>query len=462
MIRRILLGACLPLAVLACSGPDRRDLEPADAAAVRALGRQVARSIWGVVPDPPRHKKDLRPELIRGSAVAVGDDALLASCRVVAGRKQVGLVRHRKYRMARVVRPARHGQLCLLRVADAPLNVAQGFRSFADLREGEPLYAILSRTSADYELAEGQLAAKRGRGDRFLETTLLLPPRGLSAVLFDAGGNLVGLGSGGPTADSVVTAVPLEADLVPRLARRDLGGARQAAWPPVPIRRPRPWLLVLSEEPDRDSDAARGVIATVPENPAGVRPPAAAMGQPAGIEPPDVAGDDPPDGGRSGRSGAGPDHGGGTGRGGQAADGGRSTAGNGPDGSGRNVGSGDAGGGSPGGDGGAAADSRGGAADHGSRGQGGHDGGRSSDGHRGGGQGRDGGDDDHGRGGGRGDDNGRGDNGQGRGGGNGDGGSGRGGDDDDRGNGGRGDDDDDRGEGNGRGGDDDDGGGDDD
>ena len=41
------------------------------------LLKQVARSVWGVVPDPPRRTKDLQPELIRGSAVAAAPDTLL-------------------------------------------------------------------------------------------------------------------------------------------------------------------------------------------------------------------------------------------------------------------------------------------------------------------------------------------------------------------------------------------------
>ena len=110
-----------------------------------------------------------------------------------------------------------------MRVADAPLNVVGGFRSFPDLRVGEPVYAVVSRTSAEYALAEGQLAAKGAASTSLLETTLALPPGTLSAVLFDADGNLVGLGSGGPTVDSVVVGAPLSAALVPGLAQRDLG-----------------------------------------------------------------------------------------------------------------------------------------------------------------------------------------------------------------------------------------------
>jgi len=217
------------------------------------LLKQVARSIWGVVPEAPRYKKNLRPELIRGSAVAVAPDTLLASCRVVGQREQVGVVRHNKYRLAQVLRTRKNRDVCSLQVSNTPLNVAGGFRSFEDLREGEPVYAVVSRTSAEYALAEGQLAAKRGWDDQLLETTVLLPPQILSAPLFDARGNLVGLGSGGPTGDSLVLGAPLSAALAPRLAQRDLGSPDvRVAW--LPIGRPKQSLLVFRDEQDRDDD----------------------------------------------------------------------------------------------------------------------------------------------------------------------------------------------------------------
>ena len=233
--RSLALGLLLALA--ACGGRDLGQEQAADPAALEQSGSEapgpdfaklvlpeVARSIWGVVPDPPRRKRDLRPELIEGAAVAVAPDTLLASCQVVGERQQVGVVRHNKYRLAQVAPPSQPEQdVCALHVADAPLNVVGGFRSFPDLRVGEPVYAVVSRTSAEYALAEGQLAAKGTASTSLLETTLTLPPGTRSAVLFDADGNLVGLGSGGPTVDSVVVGAPLSAALVPELAQRDLG-----------------------------------------------------------------------------------------------------------------------------------------------------------------------------------------------------------------------------------------------
>ena len=82
--RRPLACGVLVLALAACGRIDDNRTVPgapaspagsaADvpaAAPAKAMLKRVARSIWGVVPEPPRRKQDLRPELIRGAAVAV-------------------------------------------------------------------------------------------------------------------------------------------------------------------------------------------------------------------------------------------------------------------------------------------------------------------------------------------------------------------------------------------------------
>ena len=74
-------------------------------------------------------------------------------------RRRVGLVRHNKYRIARVTADE-SGQVCRLTVAEGPLTPVAGFRSFADLRVGEPVVALASRTSAEVAAAPGWLAGK--------------------------------------------------------------------------------------------------------------------------------------------------------------------------------------------------------------------------------------------------------------------------------------------------------------
>jgi hypothetical protein len=216
--------------------------------------RTVSRSIWGVVPSAPKRKADLAPELIRGSAVAVSDDTLLADCRAVRDRSRVGLWRHNKYRIARVAGRDPDGQVCALRVAEGPLQAAPAYRALGDLRVGEPVLAFTNETSADLLLTHGWLAATSATPDPFLETTLVLPPGTLSAVVLDAQGNLIGLGSAGAVADAFALAAPVTARLAPQLAQVEIGVSepvlasldpepREASSPP-----PRPLIL----PPERD------------------------------------------------------------------------------------------------------------------------------------------------------------------------------------------------------------------
>jgi hypothetical protein len=231
------------------------DLPAAD---TMASGRQAARSIWGVVPDPPRRKADLRAQLIQGSAVAVSDDRLLANCAVVGTRARVGLVRHNKYRIARVVGD-RHRQVCRLLVTQGPLTPAAGFRSFADLRVGEPVIALASRTSAEVAAASGWLAGKGSVNDPFLETTASVPAGNRSVVLVDGFGNLIGLGAAAPVAGGLVLVVPLGPTAAPSLANRDLrdAPALAAALLPTPRAAPKQPPILLAVGNDKRDGADR-------------------------------------------------------------------------------------------------------------------------------------------------------------------------------------------------------------
>jgi hypothetical protein len=253
--------------------------------------------------------------MIRGSAVAVAPDTLLASCRAVGGREQVGVVRRGDYRLARVSRPRGGQDVCALRAPGARLEAARGFRGLDDLRECEAVYAVVSRAGAEYAVADGQLAAKGGAGGGgFLETTVALPSEVLSAALFDAAGNLVGLGSGGPVEGSLVLAAPLSAALAPRLARLDLGprgdvapGVQVAS---LPVRAPTRRLLVFRDDQDRDGDDGPALASLAGVEP--VRGPTA----PGGRDPTDTDtdGTDPgsPNSGGVGTGADGPDGGSGS------------------------------------------------------------------------------------------------------------------------------------------------------
>ncbi|MGD9509921.1 MAG: hypothetical protein AB7I59_24265 [Geminicoccaceae bacterium] len=144
-------GAVIALCLGGCAG----GIGDAGPAVDPEAERQATRAIWGIVPDPPRRKAELQPEMIRGAAVAVSADTLLADCAAVSGKERVGLVRHNKYRLADVAGDD-GGQICRLTVAEGPLSPVAGYRSFADLAVGEPVTALASRTASDVQVARDE------------------------------------------------------------------------------------------------------------------------------------------------------------------------------------------------------------------------------------------------------------------------------------------------------------------
>ncbi len=221
-MRVTLVGGLLPVLATGRAYPEAASARTEKAQAARSLRprsrrrRSWSRALCGVWSrTPPRYKKDLRPGLLRGSAVAVSDRTLLASCAAVGRGGRVGLVRHRKYEIAQVSRPkgAERSGICLLTVPGAELQPARAYRPPADIRPGEPVYAPVNRTSDDFLLGAGR--ARRQDGRAAFRADLSLPPRTRSAVLFDARGNLVGLSAGGAGTIAVAGLGPA---LVPRLA----------------------------------------------------------------------------------------------------------------------------------------------------------------------------------------------------------------------------------------------------
>jgi hypothetical protein len=183
----------LPLLV-GCAGQPESParIEAAPLAKEEAAAR-VAEAVWGVVPTAPRTRDAVAPELIHGSAVAVSEDTLLASCRILDGRDRVGLIQNDRYRLAEVT-PAEPGEeVCLLWTPGERLATVSGSRQLADLVPGEPIYALVNRTGASYALVEGKLTGER-TGDTRLGTSLVLPAgERQSVVLFDRHANLLGL-----------------------------------------------------------------------------------------------------------------------------------------------------------------------------------------------------------------------------------------------------------------------------
>jgi hypothetical protein len=207
--------------------------------------RRIARSIWALVPAAPSEEPE--PGRIRGSAVAVAADTLLATCGSMGQREEVGLLRRSAHRVAPRVATDHERRICALRLPGEELRPPHAYRSFADLRVGEPVLAVASRTSRSFTVERGWLVGKGGAADPYLETTLVLPPGTLSAALFDAFGNLIGFGAAGPASDSTLLAAPVPPGLASRLRRVELAAspALLASLAPAPRGQPRPQPVVL-------------------------------------------------------------------------------------------------------------------------------------------------------------------------------------------------------------------------
>ena len=67
-------------------------------------------------------------------------------------------MRHRKYEIAQVSRPkgTERSGICLLTAPGAELQPARAYRPPADIRPGEPVYALVNRTSDDFLLGAGR------------------------------------------------------------------------------------------------------------------------------------------------------------------------------------------------------------------------------------------------------------------------------------------------------------------
>ncbi len=202
--------AALALTAAAAFAADPESEGPRDR---MELARRVSRSLWALVPDP---SGDTGKERVTGSAVALGPGRLLAACGALGRRTEVALWRHEERRTARVAGSDPTGQACFLAVPDdTPLDPPQGVRDPTGLRPGEAVYAVCNETVDEGVLVEGRLEDSRGG---LMGGSLGLPGGVGGAVLFDADGNLVGVGAADPREAGTAWAVAPERAAAPDLA----------------------------------------------------------------------------------------------------------------------------------------------------------------------------------------------------------------------------------------------------
>jgi Trypsin-like peptidase domain len=130
----------------------------------------------------------------QGSAVAVSKNRLLTNCHVLEGALKVVLRQGQIEVVAKLEESDPVKDRCVLGVAEAQLKPVAGVRPFADLKVGEPLYALGAPSGLDLTLADGILSGRREEeGVRYVQTTTPISPGSSGGGLFDARGNLVGI-----------------------------------------------------------------------------------------------------------------------------------------------------------------------------------------------------------------------------------------------------------------------------
>ena len=133
--------------------------------------------------------------LSQGSGVAMPGQAVATNCHVLAKAARI-VVRDRDApRPASLLQADTERDVCLLRARGLTAPPAR-LGSSANLRVGDPVYAIGTPHGLELTLSEGIVSSFRGQGRaRLIQTTAPISPGSSGGGLFDAEGRLVGLPS---------------------------------------------------------------------------------------------------------------------------------------------------------------------------------------------------------------------------------------------------------------------------
>jgi hypothetical protein len=225
----LVLGACAPHQEGNTVSLPRIQLwEPANRSTALSpdeARRRMTGSVWGVTQATRGWPGWIQTPPVRGSAVAVASDQLLAACEAADNKELVSVARRSSLHLAQVRGVGATGRVCALRVADGGIGAVRTYRPFEDLKVGEPIIAVSSKTSRHYVLSEGTLVVKGTSADPYLETTLTAPTGSKSLALFDAFGNLVGFGAPDDMPGSLLVAFPVPPEAATGLKAAWIGGS---------------------------------------------------------------------------------------------------------------------------------------------------------------------------------------------------------------------------------------------
>ena len=128
-----------------------------------------------------------------GSAVAIGNNAVITNCHVTDGMTYYGILKDEKVNQMFDFKSKKEVDLCIYKTAERVNQIAE-FRSYETLKVGEKVYAIGSPEGLENTLSEGIVSALRLEdGIRKIQFTAPMTHGSSGGALFDAQGRLIGI-----------------------------------------------------------------------------------------------------------------------------------------------------------------------------------------------------------------------------------------------------------------------------
>lgn len=130
----------------------------------------------------------------QGSAVAISEDRLATNCHTVKDAGILVLLQGKTHGPAELVHADPSSDRCILRSLELTLQPVPGVRDYADMKIGEPVFAISAPRGLQQSMQDGIVSQLRSNaGVNLIQTSAYAAPGSSGGGLFDRRGNLVGI-----------------------------------------------------------------------------------------------------------------------------------------------------------------------------------------------------------------------------------------------------------------------------
>ncbi|MDF1737218.1 MAG: serine protease [Minwuia sp.] len=158
------------------------------------LFRRVAPAVFVVL--AAANEADFRAarHVRQGSAVAISEDRLATNCHTVKDAGILVLLQGKTHGPAELVHADPSSDRCILRSIELTLQPVPGVRDYADMKIGEPVFAISAPRGLQQSMQDGIVSQLRANaGVNLIQTSAYAAPGSSGGGLFDRRGNLVGI-----------------------------------------------------------------------------------------------------------------------------------------------------------------------------------------------------------------------------------------------------------------------------